>query len=186
MSDEPFIPAADRPDLTVDLDKRASEFTVRELAEILGNQESLFEDDNKRAKDNQDHKRTKDAKDAKDHKDSKDQKDSKEPKDGKDAKDSKDQKEQKDHKEHKEHKDQKDFGDTPKPVLEGKNVKDAKDQKDVTEKPFTSGKQSKDQKDAAEPKSVDVGPPAPEFRGELDELIRRVSGLEQALDSLKK
>ena len=38
MSDEPFIPDADRPDITVDLDKRVSEFTVRELTQILGTQ----------------------------------------------------------------------------------------------------------------------------------------------------
>jgi hypothetical protein len=52
--------------------------------------------------------------------------------------------------------------------------------------PGTSSKDLKDHKDAAEPKGVDVGPPAPEFRTELDELIRRVSGLEQTIESLKK
>jgi hypothetical protein len=182
MANEPFVGKEDRPDLTVNMEGKVGDLTVRELASILGvdpEQMAKTKDTAPTAGDKvpikeiqKDSKDRKDTKDTKDHKEPKDHKDQKEQKDHKDPKDQKDQKDHKDPKEHKDQKDQKD----PK---EHKDIKDHKDHKEVA-------------KEIKEPVDIQVNPaglgsgsgagnPSP-----LDELVKRISGLEQSLDELKK
>jgi len=203
MAKEPFISQEERPNLTINLEGKVGELTVRELASVLGFDPSeaakakelpstavdktakeIQKDikDRKEAKEHKDQKEPKDHKDqkeAKDHKDPKDQKDQKDQKDPKDHKEPKDSKDQKDHKDPKEHKDQKDHKD-PK---EHKDQKDLKDHKELKE----------GLKDAKEghPEVVDQGAAqsGPQQGGgttELDALIQRVSGLEQAVSDFTK
>jgi len=40
MAEQPFISSEERPDLTVDLDARVGDLTVRQLSEILGSTSS--------------------------------------------------------------------------------------------------------------------------------------------------
>ena len=154
MAEQPFISSEERPDLTVDLDARVGDLTVRQLSEILGSTSSSAKlkelpqagkeikepvkepvkepkdiKDHKDSKDHKDPKEPKDQKDTKDHKDpkdQKDQKDQKDPKDHKDQKDNKDQKDPKDPKDPKDHKDQKDHKD-PKDTKDHKDLKDRKE-----------------------------------------------------------
>jgi hypothetical protein len=147
MAEQPFISSEERPDLTVDLDARVGDLTVRQLSEILGSASSPAKlkelppaakeikepgkehkdiKDHKDSKDHKDPKEPKDQKDAKDHKDPKDQKDQKDQKDPKDQKDQKDNKDQKDPKDPKDHKDQKDHKD-PKDTKDHKDLKDRKE-----------------------------------------------------------
>ena len=104
MAQEPFINPEERPDLTVDLNTRVGDLTVRQLSEILGSPSSPAKlkelvaakepkDLAKEPKEFKDHKDIKDHKDPKEHKDQKDNKDHKDPKDTKDHKDIKDRKE---------------------------------------------------------------------------------------------
>src|SRR6478752_7687978 len=101
MADEPFIANEDRPELSLDMDGKVGDLTVRELATILGFEPAV--DVIKEGKS-----------ETKEHKDSKDNKDSKDHKEQKHQKDTKDQKEQKDTKDHKERKDNKDLIFEPK------------------------------------------------------------------------
>src|SRR6516165_6909681 len=97
MAQEPFINPEERPDLTVDLNTRVGDLTVRQLSEILGSPSSPAKlkelvaakepkDLAKEPKEFKDHKDIKDHKDPKEHKDQKDNKDHKDPKDQKDQK----------------------------------------------------------------------------------------------------
>ena len=134
MAKEPFIGSEERPDLTLNLDSRLGDLTVRQLSQILGSAGSqaklkelqaiekfTIKEPGKEAKDQKDHKDSKDHKDPKEGKDQKDTKDNKDPKDQKEQKDNKDQK---DHKDPKDTKDQKDH-------KEPKDHKDSKDHKDI-------------------------------------------------------
>ena len=204
MAQDPMIGSEDRPDLTIDLESWVGDLTVRQLSEILGQaggstgssaaqlkqaapDKLLKEDflekfpgkefkdvkDNKERKEQKDHKEPKDQKDQKelkDHKEPKDQKDQKEHKDHKDQKDSADNKAQKDHKENKDHKDQKD------------RKEDLKDGHKEFLKEF-----EKVIKDQPEGKLEAEGPGGPvAAQPGLDELLRRVSGLEQEVSTLRR
>jgi len=207
MANEPLISKEDRPDLTIDLEGKLGNMTVRDLANILGVDPAQLpkpkelpvtatdkiptkeiQKDVKDRKDTKDHKDQKepkdhkDQKDTKDHKDPKEQKDQKDQKEHKDQKDAKEQKDTKDQKDPKEHKDQKDHKDP-------KEHKDQKDHKDLKE----SAKEIKDGfKEVKEPVDVAItnpGPEAgqgPENPSQLDQLVKRISGLEQSMDELKK
>jgi hypothetical protein len=171
MSDEPFIASDDRPDLTLDLERKVGDLTVRELAGVLGFEPSMGDAKGKnQIKDHKDSKNIKDLKDQTDqkqHKDAKDQKDSKDHKEQKDQKEQKDEKEQKDSKDHKDHKDSKDG------VFEKVRLKEFL--KDVIEsKHFTPEKFP----------GIEVR--LAEIVSELDQLVKRVTGLEQSIEELKK
>ena len=119
MAQEPFVSSEQRPELTVDVNTRVGDLTVRQLSEILGSASSAakskelpltakdIKEPVKEDKDIKDHKDSKEHKDPKEHKDQKDNKDHKDPKDPKDTKDPKDHKEPKDTKDHKDIKDRK-------------------------------------------------------------------------------
>jgi len=204
MPDKPMVGQESRPDLTVNTEEAAGS-KPRDLTTVLGSSaaaaqklkeapatavekgpplKEVLKDaikdhkDSKDHKDQKDHKEPKDQKDTKDNKDQKDQKDPKEHKDQKDQKDPKehkDQKDQKDHKDPKEHKDQKDLKDHKEAVKEHKEGAIAKE----TIKDFT---------DVATKGEPEIGPgpvegPCPT---ELQQLISRVSGLEQTVEGLKK
>src|SRR5713101_1443817 len=95
MVQEPFIDPSKRPDLTIDLESRVGDITVRQLSEILGSAAAKSKELPSLAKEGKDPlKEDKDIKDHKDHKEPKDQKDHKnEHKEQKDIKDHKDRKE---------------------------------------------------------------------------------------------
>jgi len=169
MTEKPFIPDEDRPDLTVDLESKVGDLTVRDLAAILGLDPlaDVIKDHKERAKDTKDSKDKKDSKDQPDQKQQKDQKDVKDQKDQKDHKEEKDYKEQKDTKDHKDHKDHKErFVDLK---AHSKDViKDVHESKEFTaEKPF------------------EIGPILEDIQSELDQLIKRVSGLEKSIEEMK-
>ena len=194
MAPEPFIDPSKRPDLTIDLESRVGDLTVRQLSEILGQTgaaakvpKDLLKEkelpsaakegkdplkEHKDPKDSKDHKDTKDHKDPKDTKDQKDQKDPKDHKDQKDPKDQKDQKdpkEQKDAKDHKnEHKEQKDF----------KDIKDHH-KEDVIDKtaPLPESTKGSGAEGSGAPTVVPSG---------LADLIQRLSRLEQDVAEMKK
>jgi len=185
MATQPFIDPESRPDLTVDMEARVGDLTVRQLSEILGRgagaapklkeaikeKESLADKfpgkEHKDAKDQKEHKEQKDHKEPKDHKDQKDQKEHKEPKD------QKDQKEQKDHKEHKDNKDHKDLKDHVKDSL--KEHKEFLKEKESLKEIGEGGGKG--------PAEGSGGTPVPQ-QG-LEDLIRRVSGLEQEVTGLR-
>ena len=211
MAQEPFIDPSKRPDLTIDLDARVGDLTVRQLSDILGQMASPakikdvvkdkespssakegkdFLKDHKDHKDSKDHKDHKDHKDPKDPKDQKDQKDHKDPKDTKDQKDQKDPKDQKDQKDsadqkaHKDPKDQKDSKDQKDHKNENKEHKDIKDIKD-------HHKEDVIDKTAPQPESTKGG--TAEGSGALSatpsglaDLIHRLSRLEQDVAEMKK
>jgi len=190
MVQEPFIDPSKRPDLTIDLESRVGDMTVRQLSEILGSVAAKRKelpslakegkDPLKEDKDSKDHKDTKDHKDPKEHKDQKDNKDQKDPKDQKDTKDQKDPKDQKD---------QKDQGDQ-KAVKDPKDQKDQKDHKDHKNE-NKEQKDIKDRKDHKEdiidkhslPEGPAGGPPVPSG---LEDLIHRLTRLEQDVADMKK
>lgn len=206
---EPFIAQDQRPDLTIDMNQKVGDLTVRDLSAILGPgagqqaklkeatlDKSLIKDAFKEAfKEQKDRKDTKEHKDPKEHKDQKDNKDNKDPKDQKDQKDTKDHKDQKDPKEQKDPKDQKD----PKEQKDQKDHKDPKEHKDT--------KDTKDHKDAKEgllekpphkevfekiqPDKItdnipqgDPGDPVIQ-QNTLEGVIQRVSGLESDMQQVK-
>ena len=191
MAEQPFIGSEERPDLTVDLNARVGDLTVRQLSEILGGTSSAakLKELPSAAKDikepGKEHKDIKDHKDSKDHKDPKEPKDQKDTKDHKDPKDQKDQKDQKDPKDHKDQKDNKDQKD-PKDPKDHKDQKDHKDPKDTKDH-----KDIKDRKEALIEKLADKNPPdkLPEVSqgaegaagasAGLDEVIQRITRLEQ-------
>ena len=158
---EPFIPEDQRPDLTIDMNQRVGDLTVRDLASILGSgatqQPKLKEItlDKAPIKDaaKEIFKENKDRKDAKEHKEPKDHKDQKDTKDHKDPKEHKDQKDLKDHKELKE-------GLIEKPP-----------QKEVFEKITDQG-------------TIDPGGPV-EQQTTLQDIVQRLSGLEADLQQVK-
>jgi ABC-type Zn2+ transport system substrate-binding protein/surface adhesin len=166
--EQPFVSDESRPDLTVDLNQKVGELSVRDLASILGagSQSAIKVKEVKEIKDI--FKERKDAKDAKDHKDPKEHKDQKDHKDTKDHKDPKDQKDHKDPKDHKDHKDQKDR----------KDIKDIAIEKNPTIEVF---------KDlAADTKPLDnPGDPVEISPEGLQDLVRRVSGLEAEMAHLR-
>src|SRR5262245_53193866 len=171
MSDEPFIASDDRPDLTLDLERNVVDLTVRELDSIIGVDPvmDVIKDHKDQSKD---HKDSKDAKDSKDQTDHKQQKDAKDQKDSKDHKEQKDQKEQKDEKEQKDSKDHKDHKDSKDGVFEKVRFKEFL--KDVIEsKHFTPEKFP----------GIEVR--LAEIVSELDQLVTRVTGLEQSIEELK-
>jgi len=199
---EPFISKEDRPDLTIDLNKKAGELTVRDLKTLLGGGGStsvikqviekplIFDKiphkEPKEIKDVKDHKEPKDhadekiQKDQKDHKEPKDHKDTKDTKDHKDTKDQADTKAQKDHKDPKEHKDEKDH----------KDPKEAKDHKELVDNKGRSLLEKTPIKDSLEklPEIVKEpgeasSPPVPTTG--LEELIQRLTGLEREVNDLK-
>jgi hypothetical protein len=195
MAEQPFISSEERPDLTVDLDARVGDLTVRQLSEILGGTSSPAKlkelqaakeikepikepakehkdiKDQKDSKDHKDPKEPKDQKDTKDHKDPKDQKDQKDQKDPKDQKDQKDNKDQKDPKDPKDHKDQKDHKD-PKDTKEHKDLKDRKE--GLIEK-LPHDKNPPDKlPEVAQGAEGAVGAPSG-----LDDVIQRLTRLEQ-------
>lgn len=167
MTEEPFISAEERPDLTIDLDSRVGDMTVRQLSQLLGTTPQVVKQIKELTK--LEGKESKEDKDNKDHKDPKDQKDQK---DTKDVKDPKDQKDTKDQKDPKDQKDQKD----------GKDTKDHKDPKEARDEKI--GKDISDRKAAlfekVRPETPEVAPTAgqPGQQGGLDPLIQRTSGLE--------
>jgi hypothetical protein len=168
MSDEPFIASDDRPDMTVDLERKVGDLTVRELADVLG---FLPEGDAKgknRPNERKNAKDFKDSKDQPDHKQQKDAKDRKESKDHKDQKDQKDEKDQKDSKDHKDHKDHKDG------VFDGK-ISLREIPKDLLEsKRFMPDKIP----------GIEIR--LSEIASELDQLVKRITGLEQSIEELKE
>jgi hypothetical protein len=189
---QPFISSEERPDLTVDLDTRVGDLTVRQLSEILGSTSSPAKlkelpqaakdtkDPLKEDKDIKDHKDSKDHKDPKEHKDQKDNKDHKDPKDQKDQKDQKDPKDHKDQKDNKDHKDPKDPKDH-KDQKDHKDPKDTKDHKDIKDhkegliEKLPADKNPPDKLPEVTPSTQ--GPPgAP---AGLDEVIQRITRLEQ-------
>ena len=192
MPDKPMVGQEDRPDLTVNTEGTAGS-QPRDLGTILGSSaaaaqklkeapiKEILKDAIKDHKDSKDHKEQKDHKEPKDQKDSKDQKDQKE---HKDPKDHKDQKDQKDPKEHKDQKDQKDHKD-PK---EHKDQKDAKDHKEtIKEIKDGAAKETKEFIDAPSKSDPDGGSSPEAFpANEMAQLIKRVSGLEQAIEDLKR
>jgi hypothetical protein len=169
MANEPFIKAEDRPEMTLNLDGKVGDLTVRELATILGFEpiQDLVKEGKVETKERKDSKDSKDNKESKDRKEQKEQKDPKDSKDQKDQKDFKDQKDQKDTKDAKDHKEHKDHKDT---IFESKDRL-----KEVTEgKRFTPEK------------SHEIGPGPVVDPNELDQLVKRISGLEQSVEELKK
>jgi hypothetical protein len=193
LANGPLIGEQDRPDLTVEVERKVGDLTVRELATILGvDLEIELQEGGGKTKDQKDRKDRKDRKDGKDNKDQKDQKDPKDQKDQKDNKDQKDPKDQKDSKDQKDEKDTKDIRDgirTPKQDKDQKDHKESKEFIDGTRTPKPD-KDQKDQKDLTdvkqgEPKGADAGQRSVQDLGDLDQLIKRVSGLEQAVEELK-
>ena len=194
---EPFIPEDQRPDLTIDMNQRVGDLTVRDLASILGSgatqQPKLKEITLDKApikdaakeifKENKDRKDAKEHKEPKDHKDQKDTKDHKDPKDQKDHKDQKDPKEQKDPKDQKdpkEHKDQKDHKD-PK---EHKDQKDLKDHKELKEGLIEKPPQKEVFEKITDQGTIDPGGPV-EQQTTLQDIVQRLSGLEADLQQVK-
>lgn len=197
MADKPMVGQNDRPDLTVNTEGAAAS-QPRDLASILGSSaaaaqnlkqipaglekpplKETLKDALKDHKDSKDHKDQKDHKEPKDHKDTKDNKDQK---DHKDPKEHKDQKDQKDPKEHKDQKDQKDHKD-PK---EHKDQKDLKDHKEVIKEIKEGAKEIKETVIDTIPKP-EAEVPIPEVpSSDVSQLISRISGLEQAVEDLKK
>src|SRR6516225_9290209 len=196
MSEEPFISSEERPDLTVDLNARVGDLTVRQLSEILGGSGSSakLKELPQSAKDIKEpikepfkeHKDIKDRVDTKAHKDPKDTKDQKDNKDHKDPKEQKDQKDQKDPKDHKDQKDNKDHKD-PKDPKDQKDLKDHKEPKDTKDhKDFKDRKETLIDKTAIDknppdklPEVTQSGEGAPGAPAGLDELIQRITRLEQ-------
>jgi hypothetical protein len=192
MAEQPFISSEERPDLTVDLDARVGDLTVRQLSEILGSRSSPAKlkelsqaakdtkDPIKEDKDIKDHKDTKDHKDPKEHKDQKDNKDHKDPKDQKDQKDQKDPKDHKDQKDNKDHKDPKDPKDH-KDQKDHKDPKDTKDHKDLKDR--KEGLADKLPHDKTPPdKLPEVAQGVEGSAGTpsgLDDVIQRITRLEQ-------
>jgi hypothetical protein len=194
MPDKPMVGQEDRPDLTVNTEGAAAS-QPRDLGTILGSSaaaaqklkelpataidkvivKEVLKDVIKDHKDSKDHKDQKDHKEPKDHKDTKDNKDQK---DHKDPKEHKDQKDQKDPKEHKDQKDQKEHKD-PK---EHKDQKDLKDHKEVIKEVKESVKELVD----VTKNEPEVGPIPEVPPDEIAQLITRVSGLEKAVEELKK
>jgi hypothetical protein len=203
MPEEPFIDPSQRPDLTIDLESRVGDITVRQLSEILGRaapsekvrdvkqivKENIPDKLPKEAKDNKDHKEPKDHKDQKDTKDHKEPKDTKDQKDTKDPKDQKEQKDSKDNKEQKDPKDQKDSKDhkDPKDPKEHKDTKDHKEDKDFADrkhglhdKVALTPVESKATTPSERPEAVPVG------KSSLEDLIQRITHLEQEIGDQKK
>jgi flagellum-specific peptidoglycan hydrolase FlgJ len=195
MPDKPMVGQEDRPDLTVNTEGTTGS-QPRDLGTILGSSaaapklkevgdkpviKETLKDALKDHKDSKDHKEQKDHKEPKDHKDSKDNKDQK---DQKDPKEHKDQKDQKDPKEHKDQKDQKDHKD-PK---EHKDQKDLKDHKEtIKEIKDGAAKETKEFIDVAAKSEVETGPAQEGLPpNEMAQLIKRISGLEQAIEDLKR
>ena len=200
MANEPFIDPQSRPDLTVDLNSKVGDLSVRQLSDILGSSaktpiktpekmvvEKLLKEhpDKPIVKDHKDGKDSKDHKEPKDHKDQKDQKDHKEPKDTKDQKDQKEHKEHKDSADQKLTKDHKDGKDHKETTKEHKDlIKDnIKEQiKEQIKEEFKEG--IKEEVDKIDEGPLDPGGPV-EQQG-IDSLIQRVSGLEQQVATLQQ
>ncbi|MBV9391877.1 MAG: hypothetical protein JOY96_08300 [Verrucomicrobia bacterium] len=196
MPEEPFIDPSQRPDLSIDLDSRVGEITVRQLSEILSRPPSSAivkqVSEKQIVKENSLEKlpkEPKDIKDSKEHKDPKEEKDQKDTKDHKDPKDISDQKNVKDPKEQKDSKDSKDHKD-PKDPKEQKDAKDHKEQKD--QKDFPDRKEHIHDKVALTPIESKATEPAerpeagPVETSGLQDLIQRLSHLEQEVADLKK
>jgi hypothetical protein len=204
MADKPMVGQADRPDLTVNAEGAAAS-QPRDLASILGSTASAAQNlkqtptgvEKPALKETlkdaiKDHKDSKDSKDQKDHKEPKDHKDTKDNKDQKDQKDPKEHKDQKDHKDPKEHKDQKDQKEQKDPK-EHKDQKDLKDHKETIKEIKDGPKEIKEIKETAKDitdvvtKPVGEVGPIPEVpTGDVSQMINRISGLEQAVEELKK
>jgi hypothetical protein len=197
MATKTMVGQEDRPDLTVNTEgKSGSE--PRELGAILGSSASTaaklkelpataidkvaLKDttkdaikEHKELKDNKEHKDQKDPKEHKDQKDNKDQKEHKDPKDAKDQKDQKDPKEHKDQKDNKDHKDPK----------EHKDHKDLKDHKEVLKEIKEHGKEQIEVSHKPEAE-IGGGPVETLPPDDVSKLISRVSGLEKAMEEMKK
>jgi len=166
MAEEPFISAGERPDLTIDLESRVGDMTVRQLSQLLGpgpqavkQIKETLKIEGKEAKEEKDSKDHKDPKDTKDQKDTKDVKDPKDQKDTKDQKDHKDQKDQKDGKDTKDHKD-------PKEARDEKILNDISDPKGfLLEKTHT------------DTTGTTPAPGQPVEQGGLDPVIQSTSGM---------
>ena len=142
---EPFIRAEDRPDLTIDLDEKISNLTVRQLQEIL-----------RQGRAARDHDVPKPVKDTEDRKERKDRRDGKYYVDVKIPKD------------HQDFKGPKDTKDTPKDTVD--NPPKIKEFTDRGYSPFDDP--------YASTEGAAIAP--------LDELIKRVSGLELAVAELRR
>ncbi len=207
MADKPLVGQADRPDLTVNTEGAGDR--PRDLETVLGSSAASAQQlkqtpataiDKQIVKEGikdtiKDHKDPKEHKDQKDHKEPKDQKDQKEQKDQKDHKDPKEHKDQKDQKDPKEHKDQKDQKEhkDPKEHKDQKDIKDHKETlKDIKDGPKEVKEAIKEVKETipevATKATPEVGPGPVETLppDEISQLVTRVSGLEQAVDDLKK
>lgn len=200
---KPFVGEKDRPDLTVKMEGKVGDLTVRELASILGFDPSAaklkelpataadklplkeIQKDLKDRKDTKEHKDQKEPKDRKDQKDTKDRKDPKEQKDQKDQKERKDQKDPKDTKDQKDQKEPKDEKDQ-KERKEHKDRKDSKDHKDIKEGLKEVKEGQKEIIDSVPKAVAEPGPGPVGVTPELTALIQRLSGLEQAVEELKK
>ena len=194
MANEPFIDGGSRPDLTVDLNAKVGDLSVRQLSDILGNSAPQklkqfakdgikdFKEIEKFHKDQPDKflfKEHKDGKDTADHKANKDHKeavDGKANKDHKESVDGKGHKDSKDHKDHKEiHKEQ--FKEKDQIV----------DKIVVFEQKAISSEVFKNDKELAESGiPVNPGDPAVNPAQGIDQLIQRVSGLEQQVATLQQ
>jgi hypothetical protein len=196
MPQEPFIEPGQRPDLTINLDTRVGDLTVRQLSEIFGRTPSVEKGAEpiekqiieKQTLEKPIVKEPKDVKDAKDHKEPKDHKDQK---DAKDHKDPKDAKEQKDTKDQKEQKDTKDTADS-KHVKDPKEHKDDKDLKDRKEhiKEQLLEKLHPDLPQTKAPPEGKLAAEGPESGGAptsaLEAIIERLSDLEKEVADLRK
>ena len=186
---EPFIGKEERPDLTIDLNKKVGDLTVRDLQTLLGSGSSatvkqalketvidkspitdkVFKDTTKDNKDLKDTKDNKDQKDTKDHKDPKDTKDHKDPKDTKDHKDPKDTKD------HKDNKDQKDWKDKDKD----------KDHKEIVKDVLIEKLPIKENLEKIPDGPTGPGPEDPGAIPGLEDIIRRLTGLEKDVAEIK-
>ena len=198
MADEPFIGGESRPDLTVDMNAKVGDMTVRQLSDILGSsappklkqifKEGIkdFKEIEKFAKDQPDKlpfKEHKDSKDTPDHKNTKDHKDTADTKANKDHKEGVDNKAHKDSKDHKDHIKEhiKDLKEIHKELIKEKDQIFDNPKSLIADLP----KSPKEQVENG-PVIVNPGDPALNPAQGIDQLIQRVTGLEQQVATLQQ
>ena len=199
MADEPFIGGESRPDLTVDMNAKVGDMTVRQLSDILGSsaprkakevevkqvfEKQIIKEQVKEHPEKFPVKEHKDSKDTADNKANKDHKEAGDTKANKDHKESVDGKANKDGKDNKEHKDHiKEIQKDHKDVIKD-HIKDhVQDKNQLVEQKAIASEVLKGDKELAEG-SVPTNPGDP-AQG-IDQLIQRVTGLEQQVAALQQ